>query len=141
MMSNRASWAVATGATALLLVVAIALGLWLPRQFGTAPQPGSVDLASIAPETAARYRFAEAHQDLAAQLPCYCGCGPTQGHRNLLDCFIKPPGYNDHAVACTVCGHIAQDAENLLAAGQDVATIRARIDEQYRELGPPTRPQ
>jgi len=92
----------------------------------------------MAPETAERYRFVEAHQDLAARLPCYCGCGPSLGHQSLLDCFVDPPGYSDHAVGCLVCGRIARDAEDLFMAGEDVATIRAQVDAQYAEFGPPT---
>lgn len=136
--NKRVSWAVVAGLTPLLLAGAIALGLWVPRQFGASTHSGAVELSSMAPETAEGYRFVEAHQELATRLPCYCGCGPSQSHQSLLDCYIEPTGYSDHAIGCLVCGRIAREAEDLFAAGEDVATIRARVDGQYAEFGPPT---
>lgn len=126
------------GGVAVATPLAVAGAFWLPRQFGGEHKPGHVDLGSLPAETAVRYRFVEAHPDLAERIPCYCGCGKSLGHQSLKDCYLRPNGYNDHAVGCLICGQIASDAEELSKAGLDVAAIRARIDEKYSVYGPPT---
>ncbi len=39
--------------------------------------------------SAKAYAFALERPDLLSQVPCYCGCGQSAGHKSNLDCFIK----------------------------------------------------
>ena len=88
--------------------------------------------------TAARYEFIEAHQDLAQHTPCYCGCGP-QGHASLRDCFLAADGsYEQHGAWCHICLEEARDIERLQAEGVSPSLIRAYIDGEYSRFGPPT---
>jgi hypothetical protein len=38
------------------------------------------------------YKAAAEIPDVLAQVSCYCGCDKSQGHRNLLDCFVDDHG-------------------------------------------------
>ncbi len=97
------------------------------------------DLSSLPEATVARYRFIAANQDLAERMPCYCGCGESQGHRSLKDCFITDAGaYDAHAGGCAVCLGETQEIEMFLAQGLAVSTIRARIEQRWSTIGPPT---
>lgn len=111
------------------------------RDEGRAPAPAAaVTDRSAVPEAALPvYRFIEANQSLAVRLPCYCGCGETEGHRSLRECFLTDRGtYNPHGAGCAICQGEAQDAQTMLAQGLDAGTIRARIIERWAAFGPPT---
>jgi Protein of unknown function with PCYCGC motif len=125
-------WLLVATVAALALGVATACG-------GGAAAGATVDLATLPDQIVARYRFVEANQELAEQLPCYCGCGQSLDHRSLRDCFVRDGGeYDAHAAGCGVCQLEADDAEQLLAGGETPAAIRATIDERYGGLGTPT---
>ena len=38
------------------------------------------------------YKVAAEIPDVMAGVTCYCGCDKSQGHRNLLDCFVDDHG-------------------------------------------------
>ena len=38
------------------------------------------------------YKAAAEIPDVIAGVTCYCGCDKSQGHRNLLDCFVDDHG-------------------------------------------------
>jgi hypothetical protein len=38
------------------------------------------------------YKVAAEIPDVLAGVACYCGCDKSQGHRNLLDCFVDDHG-------------------------------------------------
>ena len=98
-----------------------------------------MSLAALPASVAARYRFVEAHPELVEQLPCYCGCGESQGHRSLRDCFVSDAGgYDAHAAGCGVCLLEVGDAERLYAGGETAAAIRTFIDARYGAVGRPT---
>lgn len=40
------------------------------------------------------YAMAAKDPDALAAVPCYCGCGKTNGHKSNLDCFVKNIGSN-----------------------------------------------
>lgn len=44
------------------------------------------------------YIMASQYPEVVAQVPCYCGCGVSDGHKSNLDCFIDHIG-DDNAVA------------------------------------------
>jgi hypothetical protein len=122
---------------ALAALAALALGA--SAACGGASSDGAIDLATLPASVAAHYRFVEANQPLVEQLPCYCGCGATLNHRHLRDCFVRDDGgYDPHAAGCGICIAEAAQTEDLLAAGEGPAAIRASIDERYGEVGPPT---
>ncbi len=126
-----------------VVVVAVVVAGGVAGLFWPRSQEGhrdEIDLASRPPSVVDRYLFVHAHGDLVKQLPCYCGCGPTLGHRSLFDCFVNSRGGRAaHAADCEVCRDEAEDAELLLAAGESPQAIRALVDARYGELGPPTR--
>ena len=41
------------------------------------------------PEVQQLYAFQVTHGDLMRYMPCFCGCGQSDGHRNNRDCYIK----------------------------------------------------
>lgn len=138
-----------TGALGVLVIAAVALAAacggsesaGAPTAGGDEARPAAttVDLSTLPAVTATLYRFVAANAAVAAGLPCYCGCGPLQGHRSLADCFLTPTGaYDAHASACGVCLGEAQQVQTLLAEGTDPATIRAQIDAQWASAGPGT---
>ncbi len=85
------------------------------------------------------YRTAHANVALFEQLPCYCGCGASIGHRHLRHCFLTDDGaWHDHAAECSICIEEALDAAFMLAEGATAARIRAAIDATYSGLADPT---
>ncbi len=123
----------------LLAAMLAALALGAATACGGSAAGATVDLATLPEQTVAHYRFVEANQELAEQLPCYCGCGESLAHRSLRDCFVRDGGeYDAHAAGCGVCLLESEDAQQLLADGETPAAIRAVIDERYGGLGTPT---
>ena len=90
------------------------------------------------------YRFAAANPGLLKHIPCYCGCG-KQGHKSNFDCYVSgqaPSGQltlSTHALGCTICVDITQDAMRLARAGRPTAEIRDYIDTTYAHYGPANR--
>ncbi len=72
----------------------------LPAQFAkyrVADEPNG-DLAKIVwpsfvteapPEVKTLYEFQITHGDLMKYMPCYCGCGQRNGHKNNRDCYVQ----------------------------------------------------
>lgn len=93
------------------------------------------------------YQFAIDNPDLLAQIPCYCGCEKTLGHKHNLDCYIaafKPDGsvaqYTDHAAYCGVCVDTTLLARKLAGEGQTAQAIHTAVDVQYGYTAPHTHP-
>jgi hypothetical protein len=91
------------------------------------------------------YAFAAANPDLMMEVPCYCGCGAI-GHTSNYDCYVASVEgdgritYDLHALGCSVCVEITQDAMRLFEQGKSSAEIRAFIDATYGRYGPSTMP-
>lgn len=87
------------------------------------------------------YLFNVAHPDLMKQIPCYCGCG-TMGHTSNYACYVQDVDansavtYDTHALGCSICVDITQDAKRLFEQGKDAAQIKAYIDQTYSQYGP-----
>ncbi|MFC0561792.1 PCYCGC motif-containing (lipo)protein [Halalkalibacter alkalisediminis] len=85
------------------------------------------------------YKEVPHYQDLLEQIPCYCGCGGSVGHRHTYDCFIsehKEDGsvvWDDHGAKCGVCLEIALFSMELHDQGAGFEEIRNFIDERYKE--------
>ena len=88
------------------------------------------------------YQFSVANPDLMKQIPCYCGCG-AMGHTSNYACYVKdvkPDGnvnFDDHALGCSLCVDITQDARRMLDEGKSAQDIRATIVANYAKFGPP----
>jgi hypothetical protein len=109
---------------------AVAIGLAVPP----------LDLADVVPNIAEHYRTAEANHDVYSQVPCYCGCERSIGHRHLADCFVRSDGggWDAHAAGCAVCTNESTMVRRLLADGADTATIRQSIIAEFGALAPDT---
>jgi hypothetical protein len=72
------------------------------------------------------YRAAQEIPETIAQLPCYCHCDMSRGHKSLHSCYE-----DTHASQCAVCVSEALLAHNLQRSGLTPAQIRERIIAQY----------
>jgi hypothetical protein len=128
----------------LALVVFIGLGVVVlirgasradPNDALRSPAAVSVSLATLSTETADMYRYAAGHAEQFVQIPCYCGCDRSLGHRNLEDCFVTADGsWDAHASGCAVCTIEASSAQKLIDTGTATAVVRQSIIDRY---GPP----
>jgi predicted small lipoprotein YifL len=75
------------------------------------------------------YRAAQEIPETIAQLPCYCHCDQSLGHKSLHSCF-----QDTHASQCAVCVNEALIAYNMQKSGMTPAQIRERIIAQYSRM-------
>ena len=100
--------------------------------------PADVQSAPVSVRTA--YQFAAANPDVMQKIPCYCGCGGI-GHTSNYSCYVtdaSPSGvitYDNHALGCSICVDITQDAMRLLKDGKSVPDIRTYVDATYSKYG------
>lgn len=86
------------------------------------------------------YQFAAANPDVMKAIPCYCGCGGI-GHTSNYDCYVSSVDaqgnitFDNHALGCSICVDITQDAMRLLKEGKSTPEIRAYIDAAYSKYG------
>ena len=125
-----------------VLLTACAPTVHTPREVSMAGMdhmPAKV--LAAAPRVQQAYQFAVANPDVAAHLPCYCGCGGL-GHMNLKDCYIDSMdeagnvSYDLHAVDCNICVDITHDAIRMYGEGYSPGEIKDYVDREYSELGP-----
>lgn len=85
------------------------------------------------------YALVAKHQDLLENIPCYCGCGDSVGHKDNYDCFIHKNNsdgsviWDDHGTKCNVCVEIAVESIIDYNNGKSVQEIRQMIDSKYEE--------
>ena len=135
-------WVVVAELTLILLVV---VGIGALARGASAPDSSSasgdvtavtVSLAELPAATAGIYQYVADHADQFAEIPCYCGCDRSLGHRNLEDCFINPAGgWDAHASGCGVCTAEALTAQELLDIDTHIDLVRQTIIDRY---GPPS---
>lgn len=88
----------------------------------------------------ASYQFAAANPQVMKGIPCYCGCGSI-GHTSNYSCYVQSSDANgkiswdDHALGCSLCVSITQDAMRLLKEGKTVPEIKAFVDSTYAKYG------
>ena len=88
----------------------------------------------------ASYQFAAANPDVMKGIPCYCGCGSI-GHTSNYSCYVQGSDANgriswdEHALGCSLCVNITQDAMRLLKQGKTVPEIKAYVDSTYSKYG------
>jgi hypothetical protein len=131
-------------AVELALVVFVGLGVAVLIRGASAADPDdaphsptavTVALAALPTETAEMYRYAAGHAEQFTQIPCYCGCDRSLGHRNLEDCFVTADGsWDAHASGCAVCTIEASSAQELIDTGLATGLVRQTIIDRY---GPP----
>ncbi len=85
------------------------------------------------------YQFAAANPDLMKQIPCYCGCGSI-GHTSNYSCYVQSGGqgslaFDDHALGCSLCVNITQDAMRMTQEGKRPPEIKAYVDATYAKYG------
>ncbi len=91
------------------------------------------------------YQFNVANPDVMEQLPCYCGCG-AMGHTSNYTCYVSgiesdgTVNYDSHALGCSICVDITQDAMRLLKQGKTVGEIKVYVDQTYAQYGPSNMP-
>lgn len=92
------------------------------------------------------YAAAANHKELLENIPCYCGCADSVGHKDNYDCFVhenKENGavvWDDHGTKCGICQEIAVQSIKEYQDGKDIKEIRTIIDEQYKEGYPKPTP-
>ncbi|TYR81588.1 hypothetical protein FZC66_07060 [Priestia megaterium] len=85
------------------------------------------------------YAAAAENKELLENIPCYCGCGESAGHKDNYDCFVnenKENGrvvWDDHGTKCGVCLEIAAQSISDLENGKSIKEIRQNIDAAYKE--------
>jgi hypothetical protein len=106
--------------------------------------PADVQSAPITVQQA--YQFAVANPDVLTQLPCYCGCG-AMGHTSNYSYYVAEQNadgtvksFDNHALGCSICVDITQDAMRLLKDGKSVPEIRSYVDQSYAKYGPSNMP-
>jgi hypothetical protein len=99
------------------------------------------EVKSAATVTQEAYQFAVANPDVMQHIPCYCGCG-NMGHTSNYMCYVKSVeadgkvNFDSHALGCSICVDITQDAMRLLKQGKNVTEIKAYVDKTYSRFGP-----
>lgn len=100
----------------------------------------ALNLDTMPANIADHYRFADSNRDVYDEIPCFCGCEKSIGHRNLTDCFVRSDGsgWDAHAAGCVVCLDESIAVRRLMANGADVPTIRDSIITEFGSLTTPT---
>ena len=101
--------------------------------------PTEVQSAPVTVQEA--YQFAAANPDVVMKnIPCYCGCGNI-GHTSNYSCYVSRVDekgvitFDNHALGCSICVDITQDAMRLLKEGKTVPEIKAYVDATYGKYG------
>jgi hypothetical protein len=77
-------------------------------------------------KTRAAYQTAKDIPEVLEQLPCFCGCMSSFGHKNNLFCFK-----DQHGSGCNLCQDIALDARKMHDQGMSIAQIQENIKNKY----------
>jgi hypothetical protein len=101
--------------------------------------PEKVKSAPVVTQQA--YQFAVANPDVMQHIPCYCGCG-SMGHTSNYSCYVESvdangtPKFDLHAIGCSICVDITQDAMRLTKEGKSPQVIKLYVDKTYSRFGP-----
>lgn len=110
-----------------------------PKMAAMAMMPDAV--RSAASVTQEAYQFAVANPEVLKGIPCYCGCG-SMGHTSNYSCYVQKvnsigrPLFDTHALGCSICVDITQDAMRLSKQGKSRQEIRAYVHDTYARFGP-----
>lgn len=105
----------------------------IPAHYQTAPDsttlPKTLSPDLFTGNVRLAYQAAREIPETLAQLPCYCHCDKSHGHKSLHSCFAS-----DHGESCGICIGEALMAYNLQKrGGLNAAQIRERIIAAYGE--------
>src|SRR5512147_2103527 len=87
------------------------------------------------------YQFAVANPEVMQHIPCYCGCG-SMGHTSNYSCYVESVDaagsvkFDGHALGCSICVDITQDAMRLTKQGKSPQDIKTYVDKTYGQYGP-----
>ncbi|MBC8507353.1 MAG: hypothetical protein ISR58_04060 [Anaerolineales bacterium] len=116
------------------------------QAFGLAPMDDMPHEVQTSPKVVHEaYRFAVANPDVLTELPCYCGCG-GMGHTSNYSCYVANENsdgslnFDNHALGCSICVDITQDAMRMLDEGKLMTEIRSYVDQTYSAFGPSNMP-
>jgi uncharacterized protein with PCYCGC motif len=84
------------------------------------------------PKAREAYQIAKDIPDVLRELPCFCGCMRTHGHKNNLFCFM-----DEHGSACEICEDVALDAKRMHDNGASIKEIQDNIKGKYSVYLPP----
>jgi hypothetical protein len=111
-----------------------------------APLPDMPHEVQSAPEAVREaYQFAVANPDITQGIPCYCGCG-AMGHASNYACYVSGADaagglqFDSHALGCSICVDITQDAMRLTQQGKSIGEIKDYVDLTYARYGPSNMP-
>ncbi len=134
----------------LIMLISVSCGDSKPNSRNTgfqmasmAGMPAEVQAAPVTVQQA--YQINVANPDIMTHIPCYCGCG-AMGHKSNYDCYVDGKNedgtikYDTHALGCSICVDITQDAMRLLQEGKSVEQIKAYVDQTYAQYGPSNMP-
>jgi hypothetical protein len=82
-------------------------------------------------KTRAAYQVAKDIPEVLEQLPCFCGCMTSFGHKNNLFCFK-----DQHGSGCAICQDIALDARKMHDEGKSIAQIQDHVKAKYARYQP-----
>ena len=113
------------------------------KMFAKQDMPAEVQKAPLTVLQA--YQFAAANPEVTQHIPCYCGCG-AMGHTSNYSCYVSGENqdgslnFDEHALGCSICVDITQDAMRLQKEGKAVPEIKKYIDATYAQYGPSNMP-
>ena len=82
-------------------------------------------------KTRTAYQVAKDIPEVLEQLPCFCGCMTSFGHKNNLFCFK-----DQHGSGCSICQDIALDARKMHDQGLSITQIQDSIKAKYARYQP-----
>lgn len=109
-----------------------------PAMASMAMMPDAVHSAAAVTKEA--YQFAVANPETLKALPCYCGCG-GMGHTSNYSCYVQGVSkagalvFDTHALGCSICVDITQDAMRLSKQGKNLPEIKAYVHDTYARFG------
>jgi hypothetical protein len=102
----------------------------VPAHFTEAPPLASLNPtlspADFTGNVKKAYQVAKEIPQTLAQLPCFCNCDRSVGHKSLHSCFE-----DEHAAGCGICTDSALIASELKQQGKSDAEIRDKLITMY----------
>jgi hypothetical protein len=109
---------------------ATALTKRIPAYFKETPArtslPPTLSPDLFSGETKEAYQIAKEIPQTLAQLPCFCYCDYSVGHKSLHSCFE-----DEHSAGCPLCQDSARMAKELKDGGMPIDQIREKLIAKY----------
>ena len=125
------------GFVAILIIAGIAWNFLRGSKESSGQSAATLSAGVLSPtifsdeKTRAAYQVAKDIPDILEQLPCFCGCMTSFGHKNNLFCFK-----DQHGSGCEICQDIALDARKMHDQGMSIAQIQDNIKSKYAKYQP-----